>query len=135
MVADIFGMDFIWVLVVVVVLFGGSQLPKLAKNAGEAMKEFRRFHDEAFDAAQSTTGQSFASQSPASAASQPPTQETMAAAPAPVVPSAPQPAAAVGSPATVEASAEQVTLSRVELDALLRTARERVAETAQQPKS
>jgi TatA/E family protein of Tat protein translocase len=129
-------MDFIWVLVVVVVLFGGSQLPKLAKNAGEAMKEFRRVHDEAFDTAQPTTGQPFASQSPASATSQAPTQETMAAAPAPVVPSAPQPGAAVGSPTTVEAtSAEQVMLSRVELDALLQTARERVAETAQQPKS
>ena len=29
------------VLVVVVLLFGGSQLPKLAKNLGKAQKEFR----------------------------------------------------------------------------------------------
>ena len=29
------------VLVVVLVLFGGSQLPKLAKNLGKAQKEFK----------------------------------------------------------------------------------------------
>ena len=29
------------ILVVVLVLFGGSQLPKLAKNLGKAQKEFK----------------------------------------------------------------------------------------------
>ena len=29
------------VLIVVLVLFGGSQLPKLAKNIGKAQKEFK----------------------------------------------------------------------------------------------
>jgi len=29
------------VLIVVLVLFGGSQLPKLAKNIGQAQKEFK----------------------------------------------------------------------------------------------
>ena len=29
------------VLVIVLVLFGGSQLPKLAKNLGKAQKEFK----------------------------------------------------------------------------------------------
>jgi sec-independent protein translocase protein TatA len=33
--------DLMIVLVVVVLLFGGSQLPKLAKNLGKAQKEFR----------------------------------------------------------------------------------------------
>lgn len=33
--------DIMIVLVVVVLLFGGSQLPKLAKNLGKAQKEFR----------------------------------------------------------------------------------------------
>lgn len=35
------------ILVLVLVLFGGSQLPKLARNLGEAQKEFRTAMDEA----------------------------------------------------------------------------------------
>ena len=38
---DIGGPEVIIVLVVVLVLFGGSQLPKLAKNLGKAQKEFK----------------------------------------------------------------------------------------------
>jgi len=33
--------EWIIILVVVLVLFGGSQLPKLAKNLGKAQKEFK----------------------------------------------------------------------------------------------
>jgi sec-independent protein translocase protein TatA len=41
MLAEIFGMDGIIVLLVVlVVLFGGSQIPKLARSLGSARKEF-----------------------------------------------------------------------------------------------
>ncbi len=41
MVAEIFGVDGIIVLLVVlVVLFGGSQIPKLARSLGSARKEF-----------------------------------------------------------------------------------------------
>jgi sec-independent protein translocase protein TatA len=41
MLAEIFGMDGIVVLLVVlVVLFGGSQIPKLARSLGSARKEF-----------------------------------------------------------------------------------------------
>jgi TatA/E family protein of Tat protein translocase len=48
MLADVFGMDSIIVLIVaVVVLFGSSQLPKLAKNIGSAGREFHRAHREA----------------------------------------------------------------------------------------
>ncbi len=36
------GPDIIVVLVVVLVLFGGSQLPKLARNLGQAQKEFQK---------------------------------------------------------------------------------------------
>ncbi len=39
--------DLIVILVAVVVLFGGRQLPKLAKNTGEALREFRKAHSEA----------------------------------------------------------------------------------------
>jgi sec-independent protein translocase protein TatA len=35
------GTELIIVLVVVLVLFGGSQLPKLARSIGEAQKEFK----------------------------------------------------------------------------------------------
>lgn len=36
------GPELIIVLVVVLVLFGGSQLPKLARNIGQAQKEFKK---------------------------------------------------------------------------------------------
>jgi sec-independent protein translocase protein TatA len=36
------GPDLLVVLVVVLVLFGGSQLPKLAKNLGQAQREFKK---------------------------------------------------------------------------------------------
>ena len=43
MVAGLFdGPELIIVLVVVLVLFGGSQLPKLARNIGQAQKEFKK---------------------------------------------------------------------------------------------
>jgi sec-independent protein translocase protein TatA len=35
------GSELIIVLVVVLILFGGSQLPKLARSIGEAQKEFK----------------------------------------------------------------------------------------------
>lgn len=34
------------VLVIVVLLFGASRIPKLARNLGEASKEFRKAQDE-----------------------------------------------------------------------------------------
>jgi sec-independent protein translocase protein TatA len=47
MLAEIFGMDGVIVLVVVVaVLFGGSQIPKLAHSLGSARKEFKKGLDE-----------------------------------------------------------------------------------------
>ena len=35
------GPEWIIILIVVLVLFGGSQLPKLARNLGKAQKEFK----------------------------------------------------------------------------------------------
>jgi sec-independent protein translocase protein TatA len=41
--ADIFGVDGVIILVVVVVvLFGGTQIPKLARSLGSAQKEFKK---------------------------------------------------------------------------------------------
>lgn len=34
------------VLVAVILLFGASRIPKLARNLGEASKEFKKAHDE-----------------------------------------------------------------------------------------
>lgn len=89
--ANIMGTDGIIVLVILlVVVFGGSQLPKLARNVGSAGKEFRKAQEEA-EAEES-----------AKAVKQPP-----AVAPAPVV------------TAPVVAADDKVTLSKTELNALL----------------
>jgi sec-independent protein translocase protein TatA len=45
------------VLVAVVLLFGASQIPKLARNLGEASKEFRKAHEDADRATGSTPDQ------------------------------------------------------------------------------
>jgi sec-independent protein translocase protein TatA len=42
MLAEIVGPDLLIVLVIVVLLFGGSQLPKLARGLGSAQREFKR---------------------------------------------------------------------------------------------
>ena len=46
MISFLEGPELIIVLVVVLVLFGGSQLPKFAKNLGSAQKEFKKAMDE-----------------------------------------------------------------------------------------
>jgi sec-independent protein translocase protein TatA len=43
------GPDLIIVLVVVLVVFGGSQLPKLARSLGEAQRELRKGMNEDHD--------------------------------------------------------------------------------------
>lgn len=40
--AEILGPDLLIVLVIVLLLFGGSQLPKLARSLGSASHEFRK---------------------------------------------------------------------------------------------
>jgi len=42
MLGEIIGPDILIVLVVILVLFGGSQLPKLARGLGSAQKEFKK---------------------------------------------------------------------------------------------
>lgn len=48
------GSELIIILVVVLVLFGGSQLPKLARSVGEAQKEFKKGMKEDEEDAQSS---------------------------------------------------------------------------------
>jgi len=33
--------ELIWIVLIVLVLFGGSQIPKLARSLGQAQKEFK----------------------------------------------------------------------------------------------
>lgn len=44
--ANIAGPDLLIILAIVVVLFGSTQLPKLARSLGQASKEFRKGVDE-----------------------------------------------------------------------------------------
>lgn len=46
MISFLEGPELIIVLVIALVLFGGTQLPKLAKNLGSAQKEFKKAMDE-----------------------------------------------------------------------------------------
>ena len=96
--------DLIVILVAFVVLFGGSQLPKLAKNTGEALREFRKAHSEA----EAGTG---AAATPAT-----PVAATVAA---PVLPAAPAVPVIVQPAPAAAATSEYVTVRRAELDALL----------------
>jgi sec-independent protein translocase protein TatA len=42
MLAEIIGPDMLIILAIVALLFGGSQLPKLARGLGEAQREFHK---------------------------------------------------------------------------------------------
>ncbi len=44
--------EIVVILVIIMLLFGPSQLPKLARGLGEAMKEFRRASSEITDEAE-----------------------------------------------------------------------------------
>ena len=46
MLSEIFGPELLIVLAVILVLFGGSQLPKLAQGLGSAQREFKKGLDE-----------------------------------------------------------------------------------------
>ena len=85
--AEIFGVDGIIVLIVVVlVLFGSTQIPKLARSLGSAQKEFKKGLDEG--ASSDDKGVQAAAAIPAPA--------PVAPAPAPVVTPVAQPAEPAG---------------------------------------
>jgi sec-independent protein translocase protein TatA len=112
MVSNIFGPDLgIVVVIILVVLVGGSQLPKIARNVGTAGKEFRKAQQEADEEAEQQK-----------AAKVPPPPQ--AVGPVPVTAPAP-PAATAGE--------ESVTLSKSELDALLRAREEQARREAAGP--
>jgi sec-independent protein translocase protein TatA len=123
--------DLIVILVAVVVLFGGTQLPKLARNTGEALKEFRKAHNEAVDPAAGAAGAPGAAVAPAPAAVY--TGPSVAAASTPVLPAAAAPAGVGQAAGRVPGAEDVVTVSRSDLDALIA---ERVARAqAEAPKA
>jgi sec-independent protein translocase protein TatA len=110
--------DLIVILIAVVVLFGGSQLPKLAKNTGEALREFRKSHSEA----ESGSAAVNAPASPPATPALPPTVQV------PTVQ-----AAVTTQAAAAPVAADTVTMTKAELDALVA---DRVAQTqAEGPKA
>jgi Sec-independent protein translocase protein TatA len=75
MLADIFGPDLLIVaIVLVVLLFGGAAIPKLARNLGSAKSEFEKGIDEGKKA--SAAGDTTAAASDTPAPTPTPTQET-----------------------------------------------------------
>lgn len=103
------GDDLIVIVVAFVVLFGGSQLPKLAKNTGEALREFRKAHSEA------EAGNKDAAATPVAPGAVAP----VLPAAAPVATAVTQTAAVPRAAPAASASGDFVTLTRSELDALL----------------
>jgi sec-independent protein translocase protein TatA len=105
--------DMIVILVALVVLFGGTQLPKLARNTGEALREFRKSHGEAESASAAVS----APVAPTAAPALPPTAQVVTTSPG----------------ATVPAATDTVTLTQAQLDALVA---DRVAQSqAEGPKA
>ena len=97
--AEIVGWEFLLVLLLAALVFGSSQLPKLARSLGSARREFEKGLSEG---GQKDTADAADTATPAATA-------------APAAPAAPADAA----PPPPPAGGEQVTLTRAELDALI----------------
>jgi sec-independent protein translocase protein TatA len=82
--AEIFGVDGIIVLVVVVlVLFGSTQIPKLARSLGSAQKEFKKGLDEGAAADDKGVQSAAAIPPPAAAPAPQPAPQSVVTPPAP----------------------------------------------------
>lgn len=109
MTANLMGTDGIIVLVIaLIVLVGGSQLPKLARNVGMAGREFRKAQQEAEEDAERDKAAKAA-------------QEAGVPAPAALTP-APATAATAAGPAG--AADSSITLTPAQLEALLKAREE-----------
>ena len=117
MIANIFGPDLgIIIVVILVVLLGGSQLPKIARNVGTAGREFRKAQQEAEDEAEREK----AAKAARDAANEPAGQLSAAQVPtgSPQVPTTP------ATPAAIVQTEDSIQLTRSELDALLKAREE-----------
>jgi Sec-independent protein translocase protein TatA len=123
MIGNIVGPDGVYIIIIaLIVLVGGSQLPKIARNVGLAGREFRKAQHEA----EQDAGREKAAKAPSDAV--PPPQALAAAAtPAPVqpapAPAATAPAATASAPTSGEAA---ISLTPAQLDALLKAREEQV---------
>lgn len=116
MIANLAGGDGLIVLIIaVVVLVGGSQLPKMARNVGLAGKEFRK--------AQAESEEEERKKAAAKAA-----EAAAAAVPPPVpLPASPASAATPAAPSTPEGT---INLTPAQLDALLKAREEQARNEA-----
>lgn len=127
MTANLMGTDGIIVLVIaLIVLVGGSQLPKLARNVGMAGREFRNAQREAEeDAEREKSAKAVRETVAPPAAPNPPVALSPAAPLAPVTaaPAGPVPAAAEPAGTAADGS---ITLTAAQLDALLKAREQQV---------
>lgn len=122
MVANFFGPDLgIVIVVILVVLVGGSQLPKIARNVGTAGREFRKAQQESDEEA----AREQASKAARDAANAPAGEIPAASAVA-----TPTATPATGAPAAAGSDAS-IALTRSELDALLKAREEEVRREGQ----
>lgn len=128
MVANIFGPDLgIIIAVIVVVLLGGSQLPKIARNVGTAGREFRKAQQEAED----EHAKEQAAKAVRDAASAPAGELSAAAAGPTPSPSGGPAQASVTGPGAATGPDSSIQLTRSELDALLKAREEQVRREGQ----
>jgi sec-independent protein translocase protein TatA len=133
MMANLMGGDGLIVLIVaLVVLVGGSQLPKIARNVGLAGKEFRKAQSEAEAEAAQQKEQKAQAETPAPPP--PVALPTQAAGPAPsgpVAPAAAGPGATpAGDPVAPPPDDGSITLTPAQLDALLKAREQQVRNEA-----
>jgi TatA/E family protein of Tat protein translocase len=112
MVADIFGGDGLIVIVVaLIVLVGGSQLPKIARNVGLAGREFKKAQSEAEDEARAAANK----------------QSAQAAIPSQVAPTVAQtPLAAQAHTSQAVGGDASLSLTPAQLDELLKAHEDRI---------
>lgn len=115
------GDGLIILVIAIVVLLGGSQLPKIARNVGTAGKEFRKAQEEAEEDADRQKQAKAARQADAP---QPPPPQPLPAPPVAATPAAGPAEPAVGS--TGASSDASITLTPAQLDALLKAREEQV---------
>ncbi len=119
MTANLMGGDgIIFLIIALIVLVGGSQLPKLARNVGMAGREFRKAQQEAEEDAERQKAAKAATQ-----AAVPPPVELPAQTPAAAAPAAAPAPAPAASAAQGEGS---ITLTPAQLDALLKAREQQV---------
>jgi Sec-independent protein translocase protein TatA len=126
MIANIFGGDGLIVIVIaLVVLVGGSQLPKIARNVGLAGKEFRNAQAEA-EQEQAARKAKEAETADKPAVALPQAGAPVAGAPVAGAPTAVAAPAASAAPAAGSGDEAAITLTPAQLDALLKAREEQV---------